>query len=562
MTDDGINALEEILEKIGKWGKFQVFYYLCLGFVVIYSVFTMNYIFVARDIKYRCYIPECDPESPKDAKYNPEFLKNFVTFKEGFPDRCSTYNISQTNLSSVPEMCTQNNYSFIGNRESHKCSNYVFERPERTIVHEFEIFCGENLWMLTMVGSANVAGELVSLSYTGFLSDKYGRKTIMALSVLLSSISGITKSFSVNYYMFLTFEFMDTALGGAMYGAAFVLAMELVTAEDRNIGNTAISCVYALGQVILGVIAWMTPDWRTMIRILYFPGLLSILIWIFLPESIRWLLSKNKLQQAGDALRNIAKINDKVLSREDLESLKKMFKVNGISLEETEAQKAENEGSVASFWSVLKNPVLLVRTIHCSMTWICCTFVFYGLTINSVNISENIHLSFIFAAMAETPGYVIYYYANERSGRRKLMFYSLVLGGAFCLAVGFLPDGWLKLITFFCGKCSLTIAYTVLYVFTTELFPTSSRHAMFSICSMFGRMGSMVAPQVPLLARISKRLPLFLFSCMSFTFGFLALFFPETAHIALPHTIEDALNISKRKTRNNKTEETSLENTF
>lgn len=50
----------------------------------------------------------------------------------------------------------------------------------------------------------------------------------MSLSLLLSSISGILKSFSVNYYMFIAFEFLDTALGGAMYGAAFVLGMQVV----------------------------------------------------------------------------------------------------------------------------------------------------------------------------------------------------------------------------------------------------------------------------------------------------------------------------------------------
>lgn len=53
MTRAAVDALEEVLGKIGKWGKFQIIYFFCLGFVVNFSVFTMNYIFVARDIKYR-----------------------------------------------------------------------------------------------------------------------------------------------------------------------------------------------------------------------------------------------------------------------------------------------------------------------------------------------------------------------------------------------------------------------------------------------------------------------------------------------------------------------------
>ncbi|XP_050293326.1 solute carrier family 22 member 3-like isoform X2 [Anthonomus grandis grandis] len=479
------------------------------------------------------------------SKVYPEFLKNVVPYRAGLPDKCLRYNytlyVNKSDFQVNKKECQNRDTN-----ETIKCNQFVFERPKLTIVHEFNIFCIDNLWKLTLVGTINVIGELINLSYTGFLSDRYGRNTIMSASVFLSALCGICKSFSQNYYTFISFEFLDTALGGAMYGAAFVLAMELVTANDRDIANVIISCIYALGQVVLGAVAWLTPNWRVMVRSLYFPGLFSIFIWIFLPESVRWLLSKRKHHEAIAVLSKIASVNGNRLSLEETQSLEnKWINMKHDGFEETnfcEQTKTKNE----SFWTVLKTPLLLARTIHCSLTWVCCTFVFYGLTIHSVEISKNIHLSFILGAIAETPGYVIYYYANAKSGRRKLMFASLVSGGLFCLAVGFLPEGWLKLATFFGGKCSLTIAYTVLYVYTTELFPTSSRHAMFSICSMFGRIGSMVAPQIPLLANISKTLPIFLFSAMSFMFGFLALLLPETYNIHLPHTVEEAVTIGRK----------------
>lgn len=53
MTEQPARILDEALLQAGRWGKFQLMYYTCLGFVVMFSVFTMNYIFVARDIKYR-----------------------------------------------------------------------------------------------------------------------------------------------------------------------------------------------------------------------------------------------------------------------------------------------------------------------------------------------------------------------------------------------------------------------------------------------------------------------------------------------------------------------------
>ncbi|XP_066146515.1 solute carrier family 22 member 21-like isoform X2 [Euwallacea fornicatus] len=515
---DSSKQLEEILLQFGKWGKFQYFYYLCLGFAVVFSVFTMNYIFLARDIKYRCLIEECDL---KTQTYNTNFLPEYVPFRNGLPERCLRYQpYSAANRSDL-ELCS-NNSKISDSSITIKCSKFVFERKEFTIVHDFGIFCPENLWKLTVVGTISISGELVSLAYSGFLSDRYGRKTIMCASLLMSSLSGLLKSFSLNYSMFLVFEFMDTALGGATYGAAFVLAMELVTAKDRNLGNTIISCVYALGQVIF--------------------GLLAIPLWIFLPESLRWLVSKHKSKEAIDILHHIARVNGREIYFEDTQGLQRAF---DKSCNEEEHSNASKQSQSGSFLDVLKHPVLLIRSLHCSLTWICCNFVFYGLTIHSVDVSESIYLSFIFSAVAETPGYVIYYYANEKWGRRRLMSSTLILGGAFCLAVGFLPESWMKLVAFFCGKCCLTIAYTVLYGFTIELFPTSSRHAMFSMCSMFGRFGSMVSPQIPILVRISKLLPLFLFSFMATTFGILALCFPETSHVPLPHTIEEAVHIGK-----------------
>lgn len=52
---------------------------------------------------------------------------------------------------------------------------------------------------------------------------RYGRKEIMVISVLLSTIVGLLRSFSPNYLTYATLEFLDTALGGGMYGGAFIL---------------------------------------------------------------------------------------------------------------------------------------------------------------------------------------------------------------------------------------------------------------------------------------------------------------------------------------------------
>lgn len=64
---------------------------------------------------------------------------------------------------------------------------------------------------------------------------------------------------------------------------------------------------------------------------------------------------------------------------------------------------------------------------------------------------------------------------------------------------------------------------------------------------MFGRLGAIVAPQMPLLVAIYPSLPLFLFGAFSVAAGISSLSFPETANSKMPDTIEEVLNLGRNK---------------
>lgn len=64
-----------------------------------------------------------------------------------------------------------------------------------------------------------------------------------------------------------------------------------------------------------------------------------------------------------------------------------------------------------------------------------------------------------------------------------------------------IPGSPMALVVFLSGKLFVTVSYMTIYIYTAEMFPTSSRHSAFAVCSMFGCVGSMLAPQVPLLVR-------------------------------------------------------------
>lgn len=62
---------------------------------------------------------------------------------------------------------------------------------------------------------------------------------------------------------------------------------------------------------------------------------------------------------------------------------------------------------------------------------------------------------------------------------------------------------WVKFILFFFAKGFMSIAFIALYLYTSELFPTSCRQRICSFCSTCGYIGAIAALQVPFL--VSKK---------------------------------------------------------
>ncbi|XP_052872165.1 organic cation transporter protein-like [Anopheles cruzii] len=121
----------------------------------------------------------------------------------------------------------------------------------------------------------------------------------------------------------------------------------------------------------------------------------------------------------------------------------------------------------------------------------------------------------------------------------------MVLSGLLCIASELIPEDttWLRLVLFLLSKLTITMSFGTLYIYTVEIFPTNLRQSLLSTCSMFGRIGSMIAPQTPLLAKLWAPLPMVLFGCLGITSGVAILQFPETLNVELPDTLEDAMNM-------------------
>lgn len=95
----------------------------------------------------------------------------------------------------------------------------------------------------------------------------------------------------------------------------------MVGPKFRVVTSATSTSMFATGQVILGAVAWSIPNWRYMIIVLHIPCFLIVSYYWILSESVRWLLSKHKYDEAQKVLEKVARINRKQISEKSMRAL-------------------------------------------------------------------------------------------------------------------------------------------------------------------------------------------------------------------------------------------------
>ncbi|XP_067647016.1 organic cation/carnitine transporter 2-like [Eurosta solidaginis] len=540
---DGTNVdrtLDNILVRIGQFGRFQLLNYVLLCIPMMFNAFcSISYAFTASTVVHRCNVTQCD--SPTSGYYEP-WLNYTIPMKGSNYEQCTrfvaknkraeSFATKYSNTSS--ESCTPD-YFHQGAVE--KCeNNFKFRDEVYTISNEFSIFCS-NVWKLSMVGTVSNIGQFVGIPLGGFISDHFGRRTTLAVCGFLSAIMGLLRSISSSYYMFITFEFLDLAVGATLYQTAFLLAIELVGLKRRVAATTIITVFYPLGEVLLAALAQKFQNWRHLLRVLYTPALLHIVFLLILPESVRWLLSQGKEEEVSRLLKRAARINKREISEEDL---KVLISQNRMKLQ-------QSHESSYPIWKALK--LFRWRFINCCLCWFTHKLIGLGLSLTSVTLAGNKYVNFQLSGLIQMPALILPLFIMDKIGRRYSLCGSMLIC-AICMLGATLVganNATLQLVLFLMGKFAITCSLQILYFFTSEIFPTNIRNSMLSLCSMAGRFGSMLSPQGPLLASYYEFAPQILFASFALLSGTSTLLFPETTDKALPTTLHDAEHLSDKK---------------
>ncbi|KAL0830891.1 hypothetical protein ABMA28_002993 [Loxostege sticticalis] len=528
--------LDDVLvNELGQFGRFQLFNILLVAVPIIMSAFMSEYIFSAAAIPHRCQITECGEET-KDVYFEPNWLPNAIPPGTGPAGRSSCERYAPRGINGSLSSCPA---SLFYQEERINCDGFVYAR-DNSVVYDFDLGCQD--WNRALAGTLNSVGTLLVLPFTGFVSDRFGRRVALVISIFNLALIGLIRAFSVNYPMYLAMQILQTTLGAGTYSSAYIFATELVGPKFRVVTSATCSSMFAVGQVILGGVAWLVQPWRYMIMTLHIPCFLVVSYYWILPESVRWLLSKEKYAEAKVVLERVARVNRTVISEKSLYALMNPPPPPVII-------KKEDEPSMIS--TIVKSRVLLRRVLTTPIWWITTTFVYYGLSINSTSLSDTMYLNYILTCAIEIPGFYSAVLLLDWIGRKTTLSGGFLLSAACNIAFAFIPSELtvLRLIIFLLGKFGISLVFTSLYLFTSELYPTQYRHSLLAFSSMIGRVGSITAPLTPVLADYWQGLPSILFGSMGLLSGVLVLTQPETLGTKMPDTLAEAEALGQPQSR-------------
>ncbi|WP_316836892.1 sugar porter family MFS transporter [Pedobacter nutrimenti] len=345
--------------------------------------------------------------------------------------------------------------------------------------------------------SCALLGCIGGVAFSGYLSDKIGRRKVLFISAVLFLISAVGFSFSEVYPMLIFFRILAGIGVGVASNVSPLYISEVAPSQRRGrlvvfyqlaitVGILAayISNLFLQGYATAnagsgeGLFHWFFVEnvWRGMFIVGVIPAAGFCLLLLIVPESPRWLAQYGRNEEA---LAILSKINGEQTARVELDSIKEMAGQKSGGYKELLRLPLRKLLTLAvvltalSQFSGINGVIFYGPTILKSAGIVTSDALFYQVILGSANVI------FTFIAISKV----------DTWGRRPLY-----IVGSLCAALAlaltgvcFLMNvtGWFMLFSIILFLLFFAFSLGPLkFVISTEIFPTHIRGTALSMCIM------------------------------------------------------------------------------
>ncbi|XP_051936704.1 solute carrier family 22 member 15 isoform X2 [Hippocampus zosterae] len=416
-------------------------------------------------------------------------------------------------------------------------SSVTFFGDVDSIVTEW-LLVKQQAYKVSLAGSLFFAGLLLGSFIFGPLSDAVGRRPVYLTALFLEVFLGYVTAASPSYEVFAASRLLVGLMNGAIGLVSFILTQEYVGKSYWAITGTLTSMTFAVGIALFAALGFAIRPWRTLAAAANTWGVLCFLLSAMLPESPRWLYCRGRTERAQEVMRFMALMNGRPAHK--------------LSLRPADGHDDGDDGGRSGILRLAAHPLLRLRTLLLMYIWYVCSLVYYGLTLGAGDMSGNRYLNVAMYGLVELPAYplCVYFMNQPWAGRRKSLSGFLCLAAWACLCTIFIPEDAESSLAAtslaLLGKLTVSAAFNIVYVYTSELYPTVVRNAGLGVCAMSCRVGGILAPFVPSMRALATAVPFGVFCLSGLSAAALVLLLPETLNAPPEQTLEQLLPARRR----------------
>ncbi|XP_061524405.1 putative transporter SVOPL isoform X1 [Phycodurus eques] len=371
-----------------------------------------------------------------------------------------------------------------------------------------EIRCEWRLedWQVALVSTMVFFGFMVCGVISGYMADKYGRWKVVYGGFVCSAYFSLLTSFAPSYTWFV---FLRSMVGCGVAGVSqgYVLKTEFIPAKYRAVLLPLAAIFWMCGSmliIVLGMLVVPRLGWRWMIRISVAPSFILLYLFKFIPESARFNVSAGNAAAALDTLKWIAKMNKASLPPGRL--VETLVKERGS-------------------WRVLLNSTFRRTSFLLWYSWFVASFAYYGSVLSSSELLEkNLlcvtdgdrahqvkHLlegrqcycvpfafsdyqTLLISCLGEVSLIPVNIFLLNIFGRRRSLMVLQLVSAFFFLMLNICTSMFGFTLLLFLLRALVSMNFTVVYIYTAEVYPTVSRSLGMGFCTSVSRIGGMIAP--------------------------------------------------------------------
>ncbi|XP_072167135.1 organic cation transporter protein-like [Diadema setosum] len=581
--------LDEALQLLGDFGCYQsiVYVLICLVGQWTQSWHMLAISFLGAVPDHRCSSDDLDGEPWELYPVESDSLGDGGEEEPPVYSSCELYT----------------NYSVSNATE--ECSEWTYNDSEygTTIATEWDLVCN-HANRVDLSTSIFMAGVMVGSLLFGQLSDRFGRKPIWFASIWAQVLFGVGVAFSPNYWTFVALRFVVGVFEQGVDLTSYVMVTEMFSPGRRGPAGILLTMFWAAGIMSLPGLAYLIKDWSYLQLAITLPNVLTLLIVTIIPESMRWLLTQGRADEAEQILQKFAKFNGKELPQPVLSidmtngniakspdnsvwngwrPTKVNAKLRQVSVTSDPDQYDKPNGDTKTLTLVEEYSIdtlqstadsdrhfeerhhtlidlfrtTLMRKLSIIMifVWFVNSVIYYGLSLNTDSLVGNPYLNFFISGAVEVPAYILAVLVVRWIGRRLPLCIFHIVGGVACVTTVFIPaetksgnDLSALIVTIaMVGKFCISASYAIVFLYASELFPTVVRNLGLGVSSFSSRVGGIVAPLILLLDEsVALWLPMSIFGTLSVLAGLTVLPLPETLGRTQPQTVRDAEDLHRR----------------